>query len=319
MKLMFLLSGENLDLAREEVLALAQAKDNKYEQDENILILETEKERLQSRLSFTHKIYKYLFKCNEKDLEKSMKEYNWQKIYRESYVIRTIGDIKQKEKDLAGFIWDNLKKPKVSLKYAMTNIELIKVKNKIYCGLLHKEISKEFHKRKAHMRPELHPTSLSPKLARAMINLTGIEKGTVVDPFCGTGGILIEAGLMNFVSIGYDINKLMLKKAKNNLDSLGVRYYNLEHGDATKITKISHYIITDLPYGRNSQTTDKIEDLYADFMKVVENTLKFKAVIVFPDNVDYKSIIKKTKLKITNVFTIYLHKSLSKKIVVLEL
>jgi len=59
-----------------------------------------------------------------------------------------------------------------------------------------KELKSGFGKRKPHMRPGFHPSSLNPKLARAFVNLTGIRKGTIVDMFCGTGGILIEAGLI---------------------------------------------------------------------------------------------------------------------------
>ncbi len=44
---------------------------------------------------------------------------------------------------------------------------------------------------------------MSPKLARCMVNLTGVkENDLVLDPFCGTGGILIEAGIMGARVIG---------------------------------------------------------------------------------------------------------------------
>ena len=72
--------------------------------------------------------------------------------------------------------------------------------------------------RKAHLRPELQPTSLHPRLARALINLTGIRKGILLEPFCGAGGILLEAGLMGIKTVGYDIDKIVLKKCKINLN-----------------------------------------------------------------------------------------------------
>ena len=60
---------------------------------------------------------------------------------------------------------------------------------------------------------------LPPKLARMMINLTGIEPEgqSVLDPFCGSGTVLMEAQLMGFKDlIGSDISeKAVLDTEKN--------------------------------------------------------------------------------------------------------
>lgn len=65
---------------------------------------------------------------------------------------------------------------------------------------------------------------LPPKLAQIMINLaigsnSGqiIEKGTILDPFCGTGTVLQEALLMGFDIYGTDLNPKMVDYSTRNL------------------------------------------------------------------------------------------------------
>ena len=181
------------------------------------------------------------------------------------------------------------------------------------------ENKENFEARKAHKRPVLHPSSLHPKLARAMVNISGIRSGVVCDPFCGTGGILIEAGLMGFKTRGYDIEEKMIKGCKKNLEHFGIKNFALHAADATK-TRLSGTIVTDLPYSRNTRKAD-LEILYYDFLANLKqniNKSKKRAVIGFPDFVDYKKIIRKANMKISKEFKYYLHKSLSKKIVVVE-
>jgi tRNA G10 N-methylase Trm11 len=55
-------------------------------------------------------------------------------------------------------------------------------------------------------------------MARASINLLGIKSGKILDPFCGIGGILLEAYDMKFEVIGNDISWNDLKYFKENFD-----------------------------------------------------------------------------------------------------
>ncbi|MBN1167155.1 MAG: hypothetical protein JXA44_08520 [Methanospirillaceae archaeon] len=55
-------------------------------------------------------------------------------------------------------------------------------------------------------------------LARTMVNLAGVPKGTVLyDPFCGTGIILQEALLSGLLPLGSDIDESCVTGARNNL------------------------------------------------------------------------------------------------------
>ena len=104
----------------------------------------------------------------------------------------------------------------VDLNNPQTTLLFQKSGPKIICTVNPVQNIQKFESRKAHLRPELHPSSMHPRLSRAFVNLTGIKKGSVYDPLCGSGGILIEAGLRGIKPIGSDISEWMLKKAKKN-------------------------------------------------------------------------------------------------------
>ncbi|PJA47480.1 hypothetical protein CO172_01205 [Candidatus Uhrbacteria bacterium CG_4_9_14_3_um_filter_36_7] len=64
---------------------------------------------------------------------------------------------------------------------------------------------------------------LPPKLARLMVNLTGKNptNSTLLDPFCGSGTVLMEAGLLGYQKIiGSDIAVKAIQDTKKNLDWL---------------------------------------------------------------------------------------------------
>jgi len=175
-----------------------------------------------------------------------------------------------------------------------------------YIGRLLWSNPKDFLQRKPHMRPFMHPSSLDPKLAKAMVNMLGISNGTVMDPFCGSGGLLIEAGLMGFRVVGYDIEKKMLQGCEKNLKHYGIKDYQLKLKNALTMDKYKH-IVTDMPYGRNTKDIDN--SLYKEFFKRLNAK---KAVIGLP------STVRIPKNGIEREFIVPLHKTLKKRIVVIN-
>ncbi|MBW3002708.1 methyltransferase domain-containing protein [Candidatus Woesearchaeota archaeon] len=314
MKLIFLLSKHNLELSKAEVLSIFPGKNQLID---NLLFLDTKKVYF-DRLAYTKAVYQHLFICNKKTLERAIKKFDWNKYYEHSFAVRSSGKGHIKDSKIADLVWDYLDKPLVDLVNPKTEFHFFFAKDKIYCGLLLNPLDEPFEDRKAHLRPMLHPTSLHPRLARCLVNLTGAisTQNTVVDPFCGTGGILIEAGLMDFKTIGYDIDDLMLKRADKNLKHFKVKF-DLRKKDATKIKIKYNYFVTDLPYARSSKKID-LEKVYSAFLKNLKKVLKKRAVVCFPSFINHKKFIKASKLKLVAEYSYYLHKSLSKTICVLE-
>lgn len=310
----FLLSKENIELSKEEVISLIPSKYLKL--IDNLLIiapLTSKSIRLVKRLAYTKALYELLFYCKRTELIKQIKNFDWNSIYYKDFCLRTHG--KFNESELASLIWKQLKNPKVNLENPNTKIEIFS-KDKIYCCRELWVNKEKFNEREPTKRPAQHPTTLKPKLARCLVNLTGAKTGTIVDPFCGSGAILLEAGLMGFKVVGYDIDKNMLEKTKTNLQHYKIKSFRLIEKDATTIKRKFKYIVTDLPYGRSSKLTTNIKILYTKFVKRLKTILIQKAVICFPNSVNYHKIIKESNLNIFKKFDYYIHKSLSKRIII---
>jgi len=96
---------------------------------------------------------------------------------------------------------------------------------------------RDYEKPKRDMKVGMMP----PKLAQMMINYSEAKMGgTIYDPFCGLGGILMEAVLMNFEVMGSDIKGRLIDSTTKNLDWLKQNYqlpatsYQLFQHDATQ-------------------------------------------------------------------------------------
>ncbi len=100
-----------------------------------------------------------------------------------------------------------------------------------------------------HYRDESRPytseeISTSPKLCRALLNLAGARPGdTVLDPFCGSGTLLMEAALLGMRCIGIDIDGNAVNGARQNMrwlaSDLGESIdYTIIKGDAREVDKL---------------------------------------------------------------------------------
>ncbi|MEA2036071.1 MAG: DNA methyltransferase [Nanoarchaeota archaeon] len=341
MKYVFLLSKEDIKLAKEEALSLLDVRRSRLVH--NLLFLDLDNIELSNRLAYTRKVYQFLFETNKKDLIKKIKDFDWESVYKRDFSVRVhkleedSGNI-PKERDLAAYIWRKLKKPKVNLSNPKTRVVFLIGKNKVYALKLVIALTHTFESRKAHKRPKLHPSAMNPKLARCIVNLTGARK-EVMDPFCGAGGILIEAGLMGIKPIGCDLYKEMVDRAKINLDYYKIKGYKLVNQDALNIKRKYDYVVTDLPYGLNTsiwvktnnknkkislkqtdnnQRIKNLEDFYLKFLKNLRKIMGKKGVVISPHYVDYRKLVKKAGFTLEKEFSQYIHGSLTRKILVLS-
>ncbi|MCM2325222.1 MAG: methyltransferase domain-containing protein [Candidatus Woesearchaeota archaeon] len=302
MKCFIRLLRSNLDLAREEVLALTRADHGGFG---DILITDYSM-GLEKRLGFSHAIFRFLFTCTKGSLVKEIEGYDWDKVYDSDFCVRA-HDTHISEREIAKKIFRRLKDPKVNLRSPKTKIVFFQRDDMIVAGIHMHDVDKSFQSRKAHLRPSLHPTSLHPGLARACINLSGVAKGALVDPFCGSGGLLIEAGLMGYDISGYDIDEGQIARARKNLSHYGISC-RLEKQDALELAGRYDVIVTDLPYGKSSKMAS---DLYDAFFRHGKSLAR-KMVVVM--NKDYSPI----GWNIEKRFSVYVHRSMTRKIMVLS-
>lgn len=123
-----------------------------------------------------------------------------------------------------------------------------------------------------------------PQLSRFICNICQIKKNDIVlDPFCGTCGLLIEAFFLEAKIVGVDIKIDILKGAKKNIDyykknnSLNTSY-NLILGDSKVLPFPNNYfdsIITDFPYGQSTIIGgSSINELYSKSIYEIYRVLK---------------------------------------------
>jgi tRNA (guanine10-N2)-dimethyltransferase len=235
---------------------------------------------------------------------------------------KKIGDFNRKdnlmsiEKELGAYI---AKSNKVDLETPDTEIRIL-LTNKFYvCRKLFDIERRYFEQRRVIYRPFFSPISLHPRIARALVNLSGIKKGEkILDPFCGTGGILLEAGMIGAHVFGSDIDKKMVQGCKKTLGYYGINPDNVFQMDIGKIGKIGKVdgVVSDFPYGRSTRINRKLEDLYDQAFENIWRVLKKnkQAVVGLPTLDSVK--IADPYLQVLNIYPYWVHKSLTRYFVV---
>ncbi|AUB61304.1 MAG: TIGR01177 family methyltransferase [Methanobacterium sp.] len=341
MEIALLLSKEHPTLPLAEVRAVLECEGIKYyikEKQEGLLILEIPLESPENmsgiikRLSFTHEVFQILIEVDEEQLLGKTKEYPWDNIVKSDYAVRVKKMDKKShfntsklEWEMGSIIKDNVASEiRVNLENPSTFIRTVLINGKAFVGQRMGQISKKhFFDLKPHKRPFFYPGSMSPKLARGMVNLTRIRMGeTLLDPFCGTGGILIEAGIIGARVIGTDIDYKMVKGSIENLQHCGIHDYQVFQEDARKLELPSKVdaIVTDPPYGISASTRgEKSQDLYQQSMQSLQELLKEDGhmCLATPHYLDLDGVLEGTKFKIIEQHHIRMHKSLTRVISVL--
>jgi tRNA (guanine10-N2)-dimethyltransferase len=86
-------------------------------------------------------------------------------------------------------------------------------------GWLDVESRRDFGARAPTEKPFFQPGAMDPLLARALVNVVGARPGVrLCDPMCGTGGVLVEAGLVGADVAGIDAQAKMVRGARHNLE-----------------------------------------------------------------------------------------------------
>ncbi len=109
------------------------------------------------------------------------------------------------------------------------------------------------------------PGALKPTVAAAMLQLAGVTKRSrLVDPFCGSGTILIEAALRGATAIGGDLDLEALEAARINVQQAGVRA-TLCQWDGRHLPLSEDAVscvVANLPWGRQIPVDVGLERLY---------------------------------------------------------
>lgn len=331
----FFILGRNPELSKTEIEFYLNLRKISFKQilyKENILILEIEKEveiqllggviksGIVSFIGQEEEFYKYLSKIELVNKEKF------------SYGIFGNGEIdilkeyfkEHKQKAIFKYGRNKLNfqdNNEINLPKADYYFLYLEYNNEIYFG----EVKQEYDYKEIKLRDMKKPIrreelAISPRLAKILINLSGAKKNNLLlDPFCGVGGILQEALLMDINVFGSDIDREAVKSAFQNLSWLSKEFeikrkYILEKRNALNVSnKRFDGIATETPLGellKKRPNDDKAKKIINDFEKLIIPILihlkeikkqKANIAITFPKinkyRVNYDKIIKTTELK----------------------
>ncbi|WP_435100876.1 methyltransferase domain-containing protein [Halarchaeum sp. P4] len=179
---------------------------------------------------------------------------------------------------------------------------------------------RDYGERRPTDRPFFQPGSMDPLLARALCNLAGADgHTTLLDPMCGTGGVLIEAGLVGARVVGNDAQEKMAHGAAENLAHF-LEDYDVLHGDATRLgldADAVDCVVFDAPYERQSKVaTHALGDLVAGALAEANRVATGRCVLVADR--DWRDEAREAGWQVEARFVRRVHRSLDRHILVLE-
>jgi tRNA (guanine10-N2)-dimethyltransferase len=309
----FVLSKNNLEIAKDEVIAISKMYDrfSKVKVISNLIIIQskTNWNEISKRATFVKTSGQILRKMSGLFLD----EGNFEILKNaKSFVCRIINissnqfNVPELESSMGDMI-SKFSHAKVKMEDPDITVYLIFTDKENFFGF-----SKRVKEKSRPKKTKTYPNELDWKLTRVMINLIGIKQGeTVCDPFCGTGTTLLEAESMGIHAIGMDFDKKMFNITKENLkvNKFKSKIFNSDFQKMLEISGKYDGIVTDLPYGLNSKITEKPEEILKRFISILPKRKKIAIMYKkeFGDNLKLKGLKK---------YQIYRHKSLTRTILI---
>jgi tRNA (guanine10-N2)-dimethyltransferase len=341
-RLFFILSGEHDSLPAAEVRAIIESEGFECRsQIENYRLLSlTADSRVLKAVSERSLMYDQcgilLAECNAelRDVERVVKIQPLEDLTKNSatFAVRSarIGGVARSisrvnlERDIGSLIKESVPRLRVELIDPDLTFACILYESKFLFGVSgFKKPSGLMAPRRPRKRPVFHPSTMPPKIARCMVNLARARPGfTFLDPFCGVGGILIEAAVIGCHVLGIDANLRMLRGARRNL-----RYFNLDALGYVNADARTHPIVgvdaiaTDPPYGRGSSTMGvKMSTLIKEFLNQASTLLSKDGhlCIAMPAEVDVERYAHDGGLIVKEQHLVRVHRSLTRRFTVLR-
>ena len=173
--------------------------------------------------------------------------------------------------------------------------------------------------RRPRSRAFFHPSAIFPKLSRALVNLSGVQPGEAfLDPFCGTGSLLIEASIVGAEPVGIDIARKMVRGARRNSIKYGQPWLGLVRADSRSLPiREVGAVATDIPYGRASSAGGlKSSEILRSLVEGAPAVLprRRKLVVMHPKSLE----VEAGELRVEQELEIYIHRTLTRKITVMR-
>lgn len=330
-RLVFELSGEHETLPISEIVGCIEAYGWSYNvlhSYDQVLVVDTDADTsvLAHRLALTHNILELIFVCraDEDDILKEAVSADIRLKEGETFLVRVkrikeYGSIGSSfERKLGAVFWHrgypvSLTGPDVIFRALITEDVCI------FGRLIHSIDRSQYDERAPLKKPFFLPGVLMPRISRAVVNMTRIKSGWMLDPFSGTGGTLVEAGIISrdIHVVGCDIQKKMVYGTRQNLRFYGTNY-DVVREDSLKMGIKSDSIdamVTDFPYGQSTPiAAASIEDFYRGALREMHRVLKEGRYAVVVCKEPMEKLLKEAGFKVIETHTQRIHKSLTRHI-----
>lgn len=310
----FLLLGKNSDLAFWEVMQLARRRGEGVKRvSERFVLVESSDMRFYARLAYTRVfgVFRFFFrrfselpcKVAESGLRREIARLS-------SFYVRSFPKSRSVERRVGWYLDGNARSDSPNV------VRVVRAGNAYAVLFPSVEIRGQiFSQRDARRRPFFHPTAMNARDARMLVNLSAVLPGErFLDPFCGTGALLIEAALVGAEAVGIDADPRMVEGARRNLAFFCVSG-KVIYGDARALEGKYDAIATDPPYGRSSKVLGSdIRRLYTDAFSSMHGVLKRGRYCVVVGAEDLSSFLERAGFYVMHVGNWYVHKNLTRRV-----
>ena len=316
----FVHSGERVELANAELRALVKSYHPSaalQSLDERVSVVDGNHinfQKITSRTACTKYAGKLLSLSGAMDFDPDGHFKNYSKfacrllnLSKKNVSMEPVSKLGKYIKEKSPWMQVSLDNPDITVLYIVTNSGSM-------VGLAEYKNVMNWRQKGLRKRPYFHPVALEPQLSRIMVNLTmAKENDTLLDPFCGTGSVMLEAANMNIQTIGCDVSSTMCDGALQNTRNANSLIVNCDALSLPLQTKDVDVIGTDLPYGRSASTMKRgSKTLLKEFVSLITDEMKGKRCCLMCRKGDEQLFDN-----VVEEYDIYEHRSLTRKLMVL--
>lgn len=331
-KKFFLLSGERSTLPQAELRAIVETYDDKARFEainDRVMVVDGrfDLKTILKRSAYANAGGNLLTHCKIENAEKSIKAIAFDEFMEDSVsfaaYIFNLSDQHlsgKMEAIIGSAVKERLPKAKVSLKNPQNIVIGIIFGEHLLLGFTDYMVKRIWKSRRPRARPFFHPSALYPKFARGLVNLSHVREGDLLlDPFCGTGSVLIEASIIGINTIGIDVSMKMCRGSMDNLKHYMLESLGVINSDALMLPiRNVDAIVTDVPYGRCASSRGiKTMNLLQDFILQADAIIPKGryCIIVHPNTIELNN---SDAFEVKERHEVYVHRSLTRAITVLR-
>ncbi len=309
----FYLLGRLTDLARWEVRRLAERRGERFRSvSDRFVLVGSDDTRFYERVAYSRLFGPVWFSFRRiSDFPKLLRSSGLQRFLVDSgsFAIHSVNSYDPRH---LGWHVDG----RVDLRSPQVTVSVVRAGSRHYVIAPARFVrGSDFSSRDAKNRPFFHPTSMNAREARLLVNLSGVLPGErFLDPFCGAGALLLEAGLVGAKPFGVDKDPEMVRGARKNLAAFGVSGF-VEEGDARAISGEFDAISTDVPYGRSSKVfAPDLRELYRDAFLSMYTALRPGRFAVIVADRDLTPLLERAGFFVEHVSKWYVHSKMTRRV-----